>query len=74
MDFVLDRTAQGCVIKTLTNDDTRAAVIEVEQAVSGFGVARALGWRVLTRRLPQVIRSDNDKKFCGKSMVAWAYE
>ncbi len=43
MDFVFDRTAEGRVIKALTivDDATHEAVaIEVERAISGYGVAR----------------------------------
>lgn len=77
MDFVFDRTAEGRVIKALTivDDATHEAVsIEVERAISGYGVARVLARLALTRGLPQVIRTDNGKEFCGKAMVAWAYE
>ncbi len=45
MDFVFDRTAEGRVIKALTivDDATHEAVaIEVERAISGYGVARVL--------------------------------
>ncbi len=62
MDFVFDRTAEGRVIKALTivDDATHEAVaIEVERAISGYGVARVLDRLALTRGLPQVIRTDN---------------
>lgn len=76
MDFVLDRTAEGGLIKALSivDDATHEAVaIEVERVISGYGVARVLDRLALTRGLPQVIRPDNGKEFCGKAMVAWAY-
>ena len=76
MDFVFDRTAEGRVIKCLTivDDATHEAVaIEVERAISGLGVTRVLERLALIRGLPQVIRTDNGKEFCGKAMVTWAY-
>ncbi|HHW2799868.1 TPA: IS3 family transposase [Pseudomonas aeruginosa] len=77
MDFVFDRTADGRVIKCLTivDDATHEAVaIEVERAISGLGVTRVLDRLALSRGLPQVIRTDNGKEFCGKAMVTWAHE
>ena len=77
MDFVFDRTAEGRVLKALTivDDATHESVaIEVERAISGHGVARQLERLALTRGLPQVIRTDNGKEFCGKTMVTWAHE
>ncbi len=76
MDFVFDRTAEGRVIKCLTivDDATHEAVaIEVERAISGIGVTRVLDRLALSRGLPQVIRTDNGKEFCGRAMVTWAY-
>lgn len=77
MDFVFDRTAEGRVIKCLTivDDATHEAVaIEVERAISGQGVSRVLDRLAVQRGLPQVIRTDNGKEFCGKAMVAWTHE
>lgn len=76
MDFVFDRTADGRVIKCLTivDDATHEAVaIETERAISGHGVVRVLERLALSRGLPKVIRSDNGKEFCGRTMVAWAH-
>ena len=76
MDFVFDRTAEGRVLKCLTivDDATHEAVwIEVERAISGHGVARVLDRLALSRGLPEVIRTDNGKEFCGKAMIAWAH-
>ncbi|UXA50437.1 IS3 family transposase [Xanthomonas prunicola] len=76
MDFVFDRSAEGRVIKCLVivDDATHEAVaIEVERAISGHGVARVLDRLAHSRGLPQVIRTDNGKEFCGKAMVAWAH-
>ena len=75
MDFVFDRTADARVIKCLTvvDDATHeSVVIEVERAISGVGVTRVLERLALSRGLPEVIRTDNGKEFCGKAMVAWA--
>lgn len=77
MDFVFDRTAEGRVIKCLTivDDATHEAVtIEVERAISGLGVTRVLDRLAHSRGLPQVIRTDNGKEFCGKAMVIWAHQ
>ena len=77
MDFVFDRTAQGRSLKCLTivDDATHEAVaVEVERAFSGSGVARVLDRLALSRGLPQVIRSDNGREFCGKVMVQWAHQ
>jgi putative transposase len=76
MDFVFDRTAEGRVLKCLTivDDATHESVaIEVERAISGNGVARVLDRLALRRGLPQVIRSDNGKEFCGKAIVKWGH-
>ncbi|MDI3260621.1 MAG: IS3 family transposase [Sinobacteraceae bacterium] len=77
MDFVFDRTADGRAIKCLTivDDATHEAVaIEVERAISGLGVTRVLDRLARSRGLPQVIRTDNGKEFCGKAMITWAHE
>jgi len=76
MDFVFDRTADSRVIKCLTivDDATHEAVaIETERAISGYGVVRVLERLALSRGLPKVIRSDNGKEFCGRTMVTWAH-
>jgi len=76
MDFVFDRTGEGRVLKCLTivDDATHEAVaIEVERAISGLTVTRVLDRLALSRGLPQVIRTDNGKEFCGKAMVEWAH-
>lgn len=77
MDFVFDRTADSRVIKCLTvvDDATHEAVeIETERAISGHCVVRVLERLALSRGLPKVIRSDNGKEFCGRTMVTWAHE
>jgi putative transposase len=76
MDFVFDRTAEGRVIKCLTivDDATHESVaIEVERSISGHGVIRVLDRLALSRDLPKVIRTDNGKEFCGKTMVIWGH-
>ncbi|RBE13778.1 integrase core domain-containing protein, partial [Xanthomonas oryzae] len=40
---------------------------------SGHRVARVLDRLAHSGGLPQVIRTDNGKEFCGKAMVAWAH-
>ena len=77
MDFVFDRTADSRVIKCLTivDDATHESVaIETERAISGHGVVRVLERLALSRGLPKVIRSDNGKEFCGRTMLTWAHE
>lgn len=77
MDFVFDRTIEGRVLKCLTivDDATHEAVAIVpERAISGQSLTRILERLSLTRRLPQIIRTDNGKEFCGKAMLSWAHD
>lgn len=77
MDFVFDRTADSRVLKCLTivDDATHEAVaIAVERGINGKGVTRILDRLALARGLPQAIRTDNGKEFCGKDMLTWAHE
>lgn len=37
-------------------------------------LTRVLDRLALSRGLPNVIRTDNGKEFCGKAMVVWAHE
>lgn len=76
MDFVFDRTAEGQVIKCLTvvDDATHEAVAIVpERAISGHVLTRILDRLALQRGLPQAIRTDNGKEFCGRAMLTWAH-
>ena len=76
MDFVFDRTVEGRVIKCLTivDDATHESVaIEVKRSISGHDVSRVLDRLALSRGLPKVIRTDNGKEFCGKTMVIREY-
>jgi len=75
MDFVFDRTADRRVIKSLVivDDATHEAVaIEVERAICGHGVSRVLDRLAISRGLPQVIRTDNGKEFCGMTPADYA--
>jgi len=77
MDFVFDRTADGRVIKCLAIVDdgsTEAVAIQAERAISGIAVTRILDRLALERGLPQVIRTDNGKEFCGKDILTWAHQ
>jgi transposase InsO family protein len=77
MDFVFDRTAEGRVVKCLTviDDATHESVaIEPERAISGEGVTRVLDRLAVTRALPQTIRTDNGREFCGRTMLNWAQD
>ena len=76
MDFVFDRSAEGRAIKCLTivDDATHESVAIVpERAISGQHVTRILDHLAATRGVPQVIRTDNGKEFCGRAMLTWAH-
>ena len=76
MDFVFDRTADGRVIKCLTvvDDATHESVAIVpERAINGHALTRILDRLALERGLPQAIRTDNGKEFCGRAMLTWAH-
>ena len=76
MDFVFDRTAEGRVIKNLTvvDDATHEAVAIVpERAIGGHALTRILDRVAVHRGLPQAIRTDNGKEFCGHAMLTWAH-
>ncbi len=70
MDFVFDRTAEGRSIKNLTivDDATHEAVVIVsERAMGGNQLVQILEQLATTRGLPQAIRTDNGKEFCGRA-------
>jgi len=76
-DFVFDRTAEGRVLKCLTivDDATTEAVAMVPaRAIGGRPVTRVLDQLAVTRGLPQVLRTDNGREFCGRAMLTWAHE
>ena len=76
MDFVFDRTADGQVIKCLTvvDDATHEAVAIVpERAIGGHALTRIMDRLAVQRGLPQAIRTDNGKEFCGRAMLTWAH-
>jgi len=76
MDFVFDRSAEGRVIKCLTivDDATHESVaIEPQRAISGDMLTRILDKLGTTRGLPEVIRTDNGKEFCGRAMLNWGH-
>lgn len=76
MDFVFDRSADGRVLKCLTivDDATHECVsIVVERAISGERLTRILDTLRITRGLPEVIRTDNGKEFCGRVMLSWCH-
>ncbi len=77
MDFVFDRTAEGRVIKCLTivDDATHESIaIVAERTIAGYPLTRLLDQLGETRGLPQVIRTDNGKEFCGRAMLSWAHQ
>jgi len=76
MDFVFDRTADGRAIKSLTvvDDATHESVAIIpEHAIGGYALTRILDRLALERALPQAIRTDNGKEFCGRAMLTWAH-
>ncbi len=76
MDFVFDRTAEGRRIKNLTviDDATHEAVAIVpERALSCNQRVLILEQLTSTRGLPEAIRTDNGKEFCGRAMVSWPH-
>lgn len=76
MDFVFDRGADGRVIKCLTivDDATHECVaIVVERAISGESLTRVLDTLNASRGLPEVIRTDNGKEFCGRAKLSWCH-
>ena len=76
-DFVFDRTAEGRVLKCLTivDDATSEAVAVVPaRALGGLPVTRVLDQLAISRGLPQVLRTDNCKEFCGRAMLTWAHD
>jgi len=76
MDFVFDRSAEGRAIKCLTvvDDATHEAVAIVpERAISGHALTRILERLAVQRGLPQAIRTDNGREFCGRAMLTWAH-
>ncbi len=65
MDFVFGRTAEGCVIKSLTvvDDATHEAIAIVrERAIGGNLLTRILDRVALHLGLPKAIRTDNGKE------------
>ena len=76
MDFVFDRSAEGRAIKCLTivDDATHESVAIVpERSISGERVTQILDALAATRGLPQMIRTDNGKEFCGRALLMWAH-
>ena len=76
MDFVFDRSADRRVIKCLTivDDATHEAVTVVpERAIGGSTLTRVLDRLADTRAGQRVLRTDNDEKFCGHTMLPWAH-
>ncbi len=69
-DFVFDRTAEGRVVKCLTNVDdasTEAVAIVPARALGGLPVTRVLDRRAHERGLPRVLGPDNGPEFCGRA-------
>lgn len=59
----------------MVDDATHEAVAIVpERALSGQHLVRILDQLACTRGLPQAIRTDNGREFCGRTMLNWAHE
>lgn len=72
MDFVFDRTAEGCSIKNLTvvDDATHEAVAIVpERALGGSQLVYILEQLSSTRGFPKAIGTDNRREFCSRAML-----
>lgn len=72
MDFVFDRTAEGRVIKNLIVVDYAthdAVAIVPERAIGGHALTRILDLVGKQRGLPQAIRTNNGKEFCGRAIL-----
>lgn len=44
-----------------------------ERALDGHALTRILNRLAVQRGLPQAIRTDNGKEFCGRAMLDWAH-
>ena len=76
MDFVFDRTAEGRVIKCLTvvdDADARGGCCRAGAGHRRPSLTRILDRLARYRGLPQAIRTDNGKEFCGRVMLTWAH-
>lgn len=76
MDFVFDRSADARVLKILTivDDATHESVaVVVERAIGGEMLTRIMDRICRERGYPQIIRTDNGKEFCGRSMLSWCH-
>lgn len=59
---------------TIVDDATHECVaVVVERAINGARLTRILDTLSTTRGLPQVIRTDNGKEFCGRAMLSWSH-
>jgi transposase InsO family protein len=75
-DFVVDRTAEGRVLKCLTIVDdatTEAVAVVPARALGGLPVTRILDRLAIARGLPRVLRTDNGLEFCGRARLTWAH-
>ncbi len=71
MDFVVDRSADTRVIKSLTIVDAathESLGIVPERAIGGLAVTHILDRLAMKRGLPRIIRTHSGKEFCGRAM------
>lgn len=74
MDFLFGRTAEGRGIESLTvADDATHEVVAIvpERALGEQQLTRILEQLAKMRGLPKVIRTDNSKEFCCRTMLTW---
>ncbi len=77
MDFVSDSFATGRRFRVLNivDDYTKESpAMEVDTSLGGRRVAQVLDRLKETRRLPEVIRTDNGPEFISRALDEWAYQ
>ena len=76
-DFTFDRTAEGRVVKCVTNvnDPSREVVAIVPaRTLVGLPATCVLDRRAHERDPPQILRADNGPEFCRRAMRTWAHD
>lgn len=77
MDFVMDATAAGRRIKTLTivDDFTKESLdLVVAHSICGHRVVRTLDTIAQFRGYPKAVRTDQGPEFTSKALDQWAYD
>jgi hypothetical protein len=59
---------------TIVDDATHESIAVVaERAIGGYPLTRMLDRLGFKRGLSKIIRTDNGKGFCGRTMLDWSY-